>query len=143
MPVISIRVSDEWLSVVDAEAERCIWSRNAAIVNLVWQALLRPKVDESVSILAVPQYVEGTAGAYVAVEKEKRAGNQAGSVGAVVAGSGNVAAGSRGKAERKTGQSMPRTHEQGGSVSGSGTRAQICPGCGSLNGVHAKWCKEK
>ena len=39
MPVISIRVSDEWLSYVDAEAERCRWKRNAAVVNLTWDGL--------------------------------------------------------------------------------------------------------
>lgn len=52
MPVISIRVSDEWLAAVDAECERRIWKRNAAVVNLVWIAL---------------------------ADKEKRDGNQAGS----------------------------------------------------------------
>ena len=39
MPVISVRVSDEWLAAVDAECELRVWKRNAAIVNLVWQAL--------------------------------------------------------------------------------------------------------
>ena len=39
MPVISIRVSEEWLHAVDEECSRRIWKRNAAIVNLVWMAL--------------------------------------------------------------------------------------------------------
>ena len=39
MPVISVRVSDEWLAAVDAECELRVWKRNAAVVNLVWQAL--------------------------------------------------------------------------------------------------------
>ena len=39
MPVISVRVSDEWLAMVDAEAGLRKWSRNAAIVNILWQAL--------------------------------------------------------------------------------------------------------
>lgn len=39
MPVISIRVSDEWLARLDAECSVRIWKRNAAIVNLVWMAL--------------------------------------------------------------------------------------------------------
>jgi len=39
MPVISIRVSEEWLAMVDAEAGLRKWSRNAAIVNILWQVL--------------------------------------------------------------------------------------------------------
>lgn len=39
MPVISIRVSEEWLKAVDDEAAARIWKRNAAVVNLVWRAL--------------------------------------------------------------------------------------------------------
>ena len=39
MPVLSIRVSDEWLSAVDVECRCRLWKRNAAIVNLVWIAL--------------------------------------------------------------------------------------------------------
>ena len=47
MPVISIRVSDEWLSYVDAEAERCRWKRNAAVVNLTWDGLqMRGALDK-------------------------------------------------------------------------------------------------
>ena len=39
MPVISIRVSDEWLGRVDAACERLRWKRNAVIVNFVWDVL--------------------------------------------------------------------------------------------------------
>ena len=40
MPVISIRVSDEWLARVDAAGGRLRWKRNAVIVNFVWDVLL-------------------------------------------------------------------------------------------------------
>ena len=39
MPFIRIWVSDEWLSLVDAECVRRGWRRNAGVVNLVWDAL--------------------------------------------------------------------------------------------------------
>ena len=39
MPVISIRVSEEWIAAVEAEGKQRLWKRNAAIVNLVWQAI--------------------------------------------------------------------------------------------------------
>jgi len=59
MPVISIRVSDEWLAYVDAEAERCRWKRNAAVVNLTWDGLqVRGALDQERS----GRGVEGHAG---------------------------------------------------------------------------------
>jgi hypothetical protein len=39
MPVISIRVSNEWLAAVEQEMQDRLWSRNATVVNLVWRAL--------------------------------------------------------------------------------------------------------
>ena|ERR1700744_4820665 len=47
--LISLRISPELLALVDSEAELRKWSRNAAIVNLLWDILSETKEKYAIS----------------------------------------------------------------------------------------------
>lgn len=71
--VISIRVSNEWLAYVDAEAERCRWKRNAAVVNLTWDGLeVRGALGEHPSDSIEPQPANGNVGLNAVMHKDNR-----------------------------------------------------------------------
>jgi hypothetical protein len=118
MAVISIRVSDEWLSAVGREMKVRQWSRNAAVVNLVWRALLGDKgevaqvanVSSNRPLLAVGEIREKT------TSEAKPSGYHPERVPTSALG-----------ARIATWQNKPST---------------MCVECGSLNGMHQKWCKK-
>jgi hypothetical protein len=120
MPVISIRVSDEWLAAVDREMQVRLWSRNAAVVNLVWIAL----ADKGKSVLTVtsPQVdipsLEGSrmvGNTIILRDKEKR--------------DGPVPVPT---AARRQGRSLVQVQPG---------PPKNCPSCGGLNGMHQRNCK--
>ena len=152
MPVISIRVSDEWLAYVDAEAERCRWKRNAAVVNLTWDGLqVHGALGEHHSDSIEPQSANGNVGMNAGMDKEKRDADKAGVGdggrgqvdGAVRTGLAGGGQGKRSEDNRKArkggaGNLTVRGPDTAGDAPVSSTN---CPSCGGMNGLHQRGCK--
>jgi hypothetical protein len=168
MPVISIRVSDEWLAYVDAEAERCRWKRNAAVVNLTWDGLqVRGALGEHPSDSIEPQPANGNVGLNAGMDKYKSGRDVDGHAGgdanwnrqpeALVSGaSSQPVAGKPDKqvlspaaptsgGKKALAEVSPRKRasekSEGKQVQDLHPSTKNCPSCGGLNGIHQRRCK--
>ena len=126
MPVISVRVSEEWLQELDEECTRRIWKRNAAIVNLVWIALSGRGVDvEQDGTRSIETERNRSNGVVV-----KSAPKQVSRPAASTKLSGPVA--------QLAEQRPHKPHDVGSSPAGS---TNNCLSCGGMNGMHQRGCK--
>ena len=136
MPVISVRVSDEWLAAVDAECELRVWKRNAAIVNLVRQALSGRGVEGHAPVSAGVSGAQSGTRCHSGRETRSQGGTslaeQESSPAAPINQDGPVAQKDRAHAGVNLGEAV-----------GSSPARSIntCSICGSMSGSHQRWCK--